>query len=186
MRKTSDLIDALVASATPVRRLRPQLIRVGIWLALAAIVVGLLSVAHGIRPDISMRLQQPVFMVSMIGALATAILAALASFELSLPDGSRWWILLPFPPLAVWVSTIGYGCLTDWVSMGVDGVRMGEAVSSFSDGGRIASEGENEGAGGSCTRDNAICRCTFLLSCCSSFRAAMVWSRRVRVEVEIR
>ena len=58
-------------------------------------------------------------------------------------------------------------------------VRMGEAVSSFSDGGRIASEGEKEGAGGSCTRDNAICRCTF------SFRAALLWSRRL-VEVEIR
>ena len=43
-------------------------------------------------------------------------------------------------------------------------VRSGVAVSSFSvviKG--IVSEGENEGAGGSCTRDNAICRCAFLL-----------------------
>ena len=78
-----------------------------------------------------MRLQQPVFVVSMIGALATAVLAALASFELSLPDGSRWWLLLPTPALAVWVSTIGYGCLTDWVAMSPDGVRMGEAVRCF-------------------------------------------------------
>ena len=34
-------------------------------------------------------------------------------------------------------------------------------------GGR-AKEGENEGAGGSCTRDNAICHCTLLC------RAAMI------------
>jgi len=67
----------------------------------------------------------------MIGALATAILAALASFKLSLPDSSRWWLLLPTPALALWVSTIGYGCLTDWVTMGPDGVRMGEAVRCF-------------------------------------------------------
>jgi hypothetical protein len=43
-------------------------------------------------------------------------------------------------------------------------VRMDVAVISFSVGRGIASEGENEGAGGSCTRDNAICRCAFLLS----------------------
>src|SRR5882757_10048331 len=54
-------------------------------------------------------------------------------------------------------------------------VRRGVAVSSFSVGMEgIASEGENEGAGGSFTRDNAIMPQHF-----SSFRAAMVWSRRV-------
>jgi hypothetical protein len=78
-----------------------------------------------------MRLQQPVFVVSMIGAFSTAILAALASFKLSLPEGSRWWLSLPTPALAVWLSTIGYGCLTDWVTMSPDGVRMGEAVRCF-------------------------------------------------------
>ncbi len=131
MRDTSNLIEALVDSATPVRRLRPPILRAVLWLSLAAAVLALLCVAHGVRPDISVRLQQPVFVVSMIGALATAVLAALASFKLSLPDGSRWWLLLPSPALAVWVSTIGYGCLTDWVSMSPDGVRMGEAARCF-------------------------------------------------------
>ncbi|HEX3992005.1 MAG TPA: DUF1109 domain-containing protein [Acetobacteraceae bacterium] len=131
MRETSDLIDALVDSATPVRRLRPPLLRAALWLALAAGVLGLLCIAHGMRADISIRLQQPVFVVSMVAALVTAILAAWASFKLSLPDSSRWWLLLPAPALAVWVSTIGYGCLTDWVTMSPDGVRMGEAVRCF-------------------------------------------------------
>ena len=131
MRKTSDLIDALVDSAIPIRRLRSPFLRAALWLSLAAAVLGLLCVAHGVRADISVRLQQPVFAVSMIGALATAILAALASFKLGLPDSSRWWLLLPTPALALWVSTIGYGCLTDWVTLGPDGVRMGEAVRCF-------------------------------------------------------
>jgi hypothetical protein len=69
--------------------------------------------------------------MSMIGALATAMLAATASFELSLPDSSRWWLLLPLPVLLVWVSTIGYGCLTDWVRMDPEGIRMGEAARCF-------------------------------------------------------
>ena len=131
MRKTSDLIDALTDSAVPVRRLRPPFLRAALWLSLAAIVLGLLCVAHGVRSDIAVRLQQPVFAVSMFGALATAILAAMASFKLSLPDTSRWWLWLPFPALAVWVSTIGYGCLTDWVRMGPEGIRMGEAARCF-------------------------------------------------------
>jgi len=58
-------------------------------------------------------------------------LAAVASFRLSLPDSSRLWAVLPLPALALWVATIGYGCLTDWVSMGPDGVHMGEAVRCF-------------------------------------------------------
>jgi hypothetical protein len=131
VKKTSDLIDALVDSAAPVRRLRPPIVRAALWLLLAAVLLALLCVAHGARPDIFVRLRQPVFVASMIGALATAVLAALASFKLTIPDSSRWWLLLPVPALAVWVSTIGYGCLTDWVRMGPDGVRLGEAVRCF-------------------------------------------------------
>ncbi len=131
MIKTPDLIDKLVESATPVRRLYPPLVRAGLWLLLAAVILALLCVAHGLRPDIAMRLRQPIFVVSMVGALATGILAAIASFKVSMPDGSRWWLLLPAPTLAIWVSTIGYGCLTDWVNMGPDGIRMGEAVRCF-------------------------------------------------------
>jgi len=77
------------------------------------------------------RMKQPVFVVSMFGALATAVLAALASFKLNLPDSPRWWLLLPLPGLAVWVSTIGYRCLTDWVGMSPDGIRVGEAARCF-------------------------------------------------------
>jgi hypothetical protein len=35
------------------------------------------------------------------------------------------------PALAVWVSTIGYGCLSDWVSVGPDGMHLGEAARCF-------------------------------------------------------
>ena len=131
MTKTPDLIDALVETATPVRRLRPPIIRTGLWLAFAAIMLGLIAIAHGLRPDFFDRVRQPLFVLSMLGALATSILAAVASFRLSLPDSSRLWIVLPLPALALWVATIGYGCLTDWVSMDPDGVHMGEAVRCF-------------------------------------------------------
>ena len=56
-------------------------------------------------------------------------------------------------------------------------VLMVAAVSSLRKG--FVSEGENEGAGGSCTRDNAIGHCTFLLC-----RVGM--GRGIRVEVGVR
>ena len=131
MTKTPDLIDALVQDATPVRRLRPPIVRAGLWLAFAASVLGLIAIAHGVRPDFSDCMRQPLFVLGMLGALATGILAAVASFRLSLPDSSRLWIVLPSPALALWVATIGYGCLTDWVSIGPDGIRLGEAIRCF-------------------------------------------------------
>jgi hypothetical protein len=97
----------------------------------AALLLGIIGVAHGLRPDIFQCLQQPRFVIAMLGALATGILAAVASFRVSLPDNSRLWLLLPLPALALWVSAIGYGCLTDWVSVGPDGVHLGEAVRCF-------------------------------------------------------
>jgi hypothetical protein len=129
--KTPDLIDALVECATPVRRLRPPLVRAGLWLVLAAFILVLLAIGHGVRTDLAERLNQPVFAVSIAAALATGVLAAVAAFMVSLPDRSQRWLLLPAPALAVWVGTIGYGCLTDWVSIGPDGVHLGETLRCF-------------------------------------------------------
>ena len=131
MTKTPELIDTLVECAVPVRRLRPPLMRAALWIMLTALVLVLIAVAHGLRTDIAIRLQQPIFVLGMIAALATGALAAIASFQISLPERSPGWLLLPLPALAVWISTIGYGCLTDWVNVGPNGMRMGEAVRCF-------------------------------------------------------
>lgn len=131
MANTSELIETLVQSAGPVRRLRPPLVRAGLWIVLAALVLLLIAIGHGLRPDIAERLRQPVFVLSMIAALATGVFAAIASFQISLPDRSQWWLLLPAPALLVWLSTIGYGCLTDWVNVGPNGFRIGEAARCF-------------------------------------------------------
>ena len=128
MTRTSDLIDTLIECATPVRRLRPPFVRAMLWLALAGVIVALVAMGHGLRPDLTARLHQPTFVITTAAALATGILSAMAAFAISLPDRSRWWPLLPMPALAVWVSTIGYGCLTDWVSIGPDGKAIGAVV----------------------------------------------------------
>jgi hypothetical protein len=129
---TRELIDTLVECATPVQRLRPPLVRSMLWLVFAGLVIALIVMEHGLRPDLALRLHQPAFAITTAAALATGILSAVAAFVISLPDRSRWWLLLPMPALAVWISTIGYGCLTDWVSLGPEGVRFGEELRCFS------------------------------------------------------
>jgi hypothetical protein len=129
--ETQKLIDDLVAGTTPVRRLRPPLVRALSWLALAGAILALLAIGHGVRSDLVEHLRQPIFLVSIAAALLTGVLAAIAAFMVSLPDRSHAWLLLPVPTLVVWVGTISYGCLTDWVAIGPDGVHLGETLRCF-------------------------------------------------------
>ena len=131
MIKTPDLIASLAANVAPVRRLRPPAIRAACWLLLAAAVLTLLAISQGIRPDFAQRLRDPAFAIVMAASLLTGILAAFAAFLVSLPDRSRLWLLLPAPALIVWLSNIGYQCLTQWISIGPNGVSFGETARCF-------------------------------------------------------
>jgi hypothetical protein len=128
---TPDLIESLVANAAPVRRLRPPVVRAAGWLLFAALMLALLAVSHEVRPDLALRLRQPDFVIGIAASLATGVLAAIASFIVSIPDRSRIWLLLPLPALFVWVSTIGYGCLTNWVSLQPGSLLLGDEAGCF-------------------------------------------------------
>lgn len=129
--KTSDLIATLAGNLKPVRRLRPPVVRAAGWLLLAALVLALLTISQGIRPDLVQRLHDRSFTVSIAASLLTGVLAAIAAFELSLPDRSRRWLLLPLPALVVWLSNVGYQCLVHWVSIDPQGMTLGETARCF-------------------------------------------------------
>ncbi|MGH8701819.1 MAG: NrsF family protein [Burkholderiales bacterium] len=128
---TPGLIESLVASAAPVQRLRPPLARAVGWLLFAALILALLAVSHGVRPDLELRLQQPAFAVGIAASLLTGVLAVIASFTASVPGRSRRWLLLPVPALLVWLSTVGYVCLTDWVIIRPGAITFGETARCF-------------------------------------------------------
>jgi len=65
-----------------------------------------------------------------VTSFLTGALAALSCLVARLPDRSRSW-LLPLPPLAAWLASLGYGCLTDWVSYDAGSMRFGSAVRCF-------------------------------------------------------
>ena len=131
MIETPALIDLLVAHAPPVQPLRPPLARALLWLLFAAFVLALLAMGHGIRSDFDQRVSEPAFVIAMAASLSTGILAVVAAFMINVPDRSRGWILAPAPALVVWLSTIGYGCLTHWVEIGPDGVHAGDTARCF-------------------------------------------------------
>lgn len=131
MINTPDLIASLAANMKPVRRLRPPVTRAACWLLLAAVVLILLAVSQGIRPDLAQRLRDPTFAAGLMGSVSTGVLAAVAAFMLSLPDRSRLWSLLPGPAVAIWLSNIGYQCFSQWIAIGPDGISFGEAARCF-------------------------------------------------------
>lgn len=128
---THDLIESLVAKAAPVKRLRSPVANAAQWLLFAAFMIALLGVAQDVRPDLDLRLQEPLFVIAFAAALTTGVLAAIASFMVSVPDRSRGWLFLPVPSLAVWFSVVGYGCLTNWVSIQPGAITLGETARCF-------------------------------------------------------
>src|SRR6201984_260397 len=52
--------------------------------------------------------------VAALASMLTAVLAAIAAFELSLPDRKATWALLPLPALVLWIGASGMGCLRAW------------------------------------------------------------------------
>lgn len=128
---TTDLIESLAADATPVRRLRPPFVRAGLWLLLAFSILLLFGAVHGVRANLMERLQEPIFATGVTASLMTGVLAAVATFMSGIPGRSRHWVLLPAPSLGLWLSTIGYGGLTNWVRLGPGGIPAGPTLECF-------------------------------------------------------
>src|SRR5258708_16267775 len=104
------LIQALGADLTPVRRLAPPGARTLIWLT----IVGAIALALATVSDVgamSRRLMAaPDMWLAAIGSLVTAVLAAVAAFQLSLPDRKPAWALLPLPPALFSFPPIPIAC----------------------------------------------------------------------------
>jgi len=121
------LISELARDLAPVQRLRPPSVRALTWLAVvAAIAIVLAAIA-----DLSALGQRisaaPDMWLSVIGATLTEILAAVAAFQLSLPDARPKWALLPLPAALLWVVASGVGCLRTWFVPGTHVADLSEA-----------------------------------------------------------
>ena len=128
MSGTDPLIARLAADAAPVRRLRPPAQRaLGYTVFAAALLVPLL-ILHGARGDLAEAITEPDFALRLAAAGATGAAAALAAALLAIPGRARAWALLPLPPFALWVGTIGFGCLANWTNLDLAGVTREELL----------------------------------------------------------
>jgi hypothetical protein len=120
--RTDDLITQLSAGLRPVRRVMAPWRAALTWLAMASLLVGGAIAVSGFRHDIAARLMLMEEQVNLAAALATGVAAAVAAFQLALPDRSPRWGLLPLPFAALWVSGLGWGCLEDLAERGTLGM----------------------------------------------------------------
>jgi hypothetical protein len=98
-----------------VRPLPAPLLRAACWLA---VVLAIALVLAGIADLAAMRhrlMAAPDLCIAAVASTLTSILAAIAAFELDLPDRSPRWALLPLPALALWIGVSGLGCARGWL-----------------------------------------------------------------------
>lgn len=112
------LIRGLASDLKPVRRLPRPILRALGWLGIVGVVaLGLAAFAdlHAMWERI---IGAPDVWLAILGSTATAVLAAVAAFQLSLPDASRAWAWLPLPGVLLWIVASGLGCLRTWIVPG--------------------------------------------------------------------
>src|SRR5262245_3675981 len=123
---TERLIGSLASDLAPVRRLRSPSVRAFTWLAgvvATAIALAMIADVSALGHRLS---AAPDMWLSATGSTLTAILAAIATFQLSLPDARRTWALLPLPATLVWIVASGVGCLRTWFVPGTHAADLSE------------------------------------------------------------
>lgn len=127
MGKTDDLIESLSSGAAPVKRLPPPPLRALGLIVLATVVILILAWIRGLRADFAEQSQLASYWVQLLGAWLTGVTATLAAFEVSLPDRSKLWSLLPVPALVLWLSGFAVGCLAHWIVIPTEAPVMEES-----------------------------------------------------------
>lgn len=121
---TEQLIERLAADLRPVEFVGTPLRRTLRWLLISLPWVIVVILVMGLRPDLRVRLGDPRWVVEEAAAAATAVTAAIAAFSAEIPGRGRRVRLLPLPPLALWLATLGQGCLQAWISRNPAGLIL--------------------------------------------------------------
>jgi hypothetical protein len=105
------LIDTLGAELTPVQRLLPPWQRALGWLAVVAMIAGVLFMRYGAHTMLHRWDVAPDLGWAACGGVITAVTAAVAAFVLAVPGRSLVWAWVPVPSAVLWIGSSGLGCL---------------------------------------------------------------------------
>ncbi len=117
MTDTRRFIQQLAAAGTPVKPLPSPARRTAAWLGAAVPIIALVVASQGLRPDLLEAAALPLALLEWWGSVLTGVLAVFAAFKVSVPGQSRRWAWLPAPAAALWLVSIGVGCLLDGLGM---------------------------------------------------------------------
>ena len=113
MAATEQLIESLAGNLPPVRPLRKPGLRAALWSGFATVVIAVIAAVGGSRADLAHALDEATFLVPLIGSWLTGVTAAVAAFQVSLPDRSRHWLWLPVVPILLWGTGFAVSCLSN-------------------------------------------------------------------------
>lgn len=116
--ETDRLIERLAESSGSIRPLARPWRRTAIWLAFATPYIALVVLVMSPRSDLMDKLVDTRFVVELLAALATGISAAYAAFATTIPGYDRRLVLLPALPLAIWIASLGQGCVATFEQTG--------------------------------------------------------------------
>jgi hypothetical protein len=115
---TDRLIHTLAENVQPVTPLRPPLVRMTVWAAVAVVYLAVLVAVMSPREDLGRRMQEPRFLIEQGAALLTGLSAAVAAFATVVPGYPRRVLWLPLVPLSVWVGTVTVGAVGEYAASG--------------------------------------------------------------------
>lgn len=121
---TARLIEDLAHGLVPTRPLPPAWRRTARWLSLSLPFLALVVFVVSPREDLAAKLTDARFLIEQGAALLTGVVAAFAAFVSTIPGSNRKLLLLPLMPLAIWLATLGKGCLDSWVRSGPEGLSL--------------------------------------------------------------
>jgi hypothetical protein len=87
--RTEELIQQLAADGAPVRRLRPVVVRVVAWIALAVVSLAVVMMLMGIRRELGDALDRADFTLEALLLAVTAISAAAGALVMSVPGAEQ-------------------------------------------------------------------------------------------------
>lgn len=125
-----DLIDELAADAGPVRPLAPPLRRALTTLGLAVMGGAAAVFLFGDVGQLFERYagREALMAIEMAAMLATGLLAVTGAFFVSVPGGSKRWLLAPLPPFLAWLLLSGFGCYRELIRSGPAGWEIGHSM----------------------------------------------------------
>jgi hypothetical protein len=121
---TEKLIEHLTEVVEPVRPLPRPCIRTAAWLLVAIPYIALVVVVVSPRADLISKASEWRYVIEQVAALATGMTAAAAAFASVIPGYDRKFLFLPALPLAIWLGSLGQGCVQDWLHFGPDGLSL--------------------------------------------------------------